>query len=81
MRQGQELLQPVEALAAKGLDLLPILATADDATDRDGNDVDEQMSLAALDARVLEFAEILLDGKLGGHDSLLERPRNASYSR
>ena len=58
---------------AEGLDLLPIVAPADNPTDGNDNDVKQQMPLAAVKTGILEFAKVLLDGEMGlGHDLLRE---------
>ena len=56
--QGQEAAQPVAALAAEGLDLLPVLGTGDDRAQGDDDDVLQRMQAAVNSSRVLELGEV-----------------------
>src|ERR1700721_4635868 len=68
--QAEKFLQPLVSAASKGFGLLPVLAATDGPTDGYPDDVDKQVLLAAVDARVLEFAEVLIDRQAGlSHDS------------
>ena len=62
---GEKATQPIEASFAEGFDLLPIFGPAQDGTQSNHDNVGKQMSLVAFDARVFEFAEVMLDGKWG----------------
>src|ERR1700722_1531087 len=59
--QTQEFLEPILAALAKSHDLLPIIAATDGGTERDRDDVQQQMLAAANAARIFEFAKVLLD--------------------
>ena len=68
--QAEEFFEPIMAAPSKGFDLLPVVAATDDGTDGNGDDVDEEMLFAAVDARIFEFAEIRVDRQVGmSHDS------------
>ena len=72
VKSGEKAAQPIRALFAKRFNLLPIFSATQDGTQSDDDDVGEQMSLVAIDARVFEFAEMVFDGKWGsqGNSSL-----------
>src|ERR1700733_15145130 len=62
--QSQESLQPVHTAASKLSDLLPIVATTDDAAKGDRDNIQEPMQPTSISAWILELAEILLDGDM-----------------
>jgi hypothetical protein len=67
--QGQEPLQPGAAAPAEGLDLLPGVGPGDDGADGDADDVQEAVPLPVAAARVLELAEVRLEGQAVGRGS------------
>ena len=68
--QAQEGLQPGAAASGKGDGLLPVLGTTDDGTERDGDDVQQEVSLEVVAARVAEAGEVAGHRQRGrGHAS------------
>src|SRR5579875_3343563 len=61
--QLQEALQPVQAFASEGFDVGPGVGAGDDGADGDGEDVAQQVTLAAVDAGIFETANVLVQGQ------------------
>jgi hypothetical protein len=55
------------SLFAKRFDLLPIGGATQNRTKCDYEDVQQKMKFATVDARVLELAKMVLNGKPGNH--------------
>src|ERR1700722_17319908 len=53
--------EPRFPLLGEQRDFTPIIAVGDDTTDRDADDVDQQMPSSANHARVAQLAKVLLD--------------------
>ena len=68
--QLQKGLEPRDAIGGEVDDVRPAIAVGDDATQRDGDDVDEAMVGASANARILQGTKVLLDrahARIGGH--------------
>ena len=50
--------EPFLFCMTKFLHILPAISTADDGTDSNSNDVNEQVTLAAVDPRVSQFGKV-----------------------
>jgi len=50
--QGQKRLEPVPPFASKGFDLLPVVGPGEDGTQGDGDEVQQQVPFAPVQARV-----------------------------
>src|SRR6516165_2609666 len=68
--QLQEALEPVLAAAGEGSHVNPSVGPGDNGTKGHDDDVEEQVTLAAVDAWVFEAAEAFAESELGPcHDS------------
>src|SRR5262245_31166121 len=65
VRQLQEALEPVFAAASEGSQVNPGVGPGDNGTKGHDDDVEEQVTLAAVDAWVFEAAEAFAEGELG----------------
>ena len=66
--QVEKPLQPIVSAVGEGFELLPIVTAADGGANGDDDDIQEEMPLTSLDARVAEFPKMFLDGAVGlGH--------------
>jgi hypothetical protein len=63
----EETSQPIVSLFAERFDLLPIFGATQNRTKSDHEDVLQKMKFVPVDARVLELAKVVLNGKPGNH--------------